>query len=188
MLRQPAADAPDVALHFTLKNMYDQRYPTYSLIHPLSGEILPKPQRPVHHSPSGIAWGYNGSGASDLALLVMSLHFPVDEAAPRTADDVWRQLGYPMDTEEQQDASYERIDLLSSEESQALDERFVDAMERLPVKVYGGQYVSREAWHLYMPFKFDVISPLPQDEATTLSASVVREWYAAQAKAAQKQE
>lgn len=38
------------------------------------------PHRVVKHSPTGLAWGYGGSGPSDCALNVLLLFLPRDQA------------------------------------------------------------------------------------------------------------
>jgi hypothetical protein len=38
------------------------------------------PHRIVHHSPSGLAWGYGGSGPADLALNALAVYIGEEEA------------------------------------------------------------------------------------------------------------
>ncbi len=38
------------------------------------------PQRIKYHSPTGFEWGYGGSGPADLALNILSMFIPQDEA------------------------------------------------------------------------------------------------------------
>lgn len=40
------------------------------------------PHKPVHRSPSGFAWGYSGSGPSELALCILNLFIPADSSPP----------------------------------------------------------------------------------------------------------
>lgn len=55
-------------------------------------------RRVVHHSPSGIEWGYGGSGPADLALSIMSHCLPVGvDAIPKVrlyrdwcSDSAWQ--------------------------------------------------------------------------------------------------
>jgi hypothetical protein len=53
-------------------------------------ELDPAPsQRIVNHSPDGFAWGYGGSGPSQLALAVLMDLFPVADALAVYQDFKW---------------------------------------------------------------------------------------------------
>lgn len=45
--------------------------------------ILNIPQTFRHHSPTGMEWGYHGSGASDLALNILARFLPISQAPKR---------------------------------------------------------------------------------------------------------
>jgi hypothetical protein len=53
------------------------------------------PRRIVRHSPTGFAWGYGGSGPSDLALNILSV-FTGQEAAESLYQDFKRDFIAPM--------------------------------------------------------------------------------------------
>lgn len=40
------------------------------------GRATNVPHRIVRHSPTGLAWGYGGSGPADTALNILALHLP----------------------------------------------------------------------------------------------------------------
>jgi hypothetical protein len=48
------------------------------------------PHRIVHHSPTGLAWGYGGSGPADLALNALAAYIGSEEAKLYYQDFKWK--------------------------------------------------------------------------------------------------
>ena len=129
--------------------------------------------RPAHHAPSGIAWGYHGSGPADLALLILGLHLP--PGIDRTFGDVLRNAGFPPDPEEH--GTHE--DQLRQEDR--LDEvwtKIEKARRDLPVRTSSGQYVSKDAWELHQVYKAEIIAKLDPDTPHVVRSEDVQRWLA----------
>ncbi|GGR41590.1 DUF6166 domain-containing protein [Deinococcus ruber] len=167
---QPDPTAPDVHL------LLQASVPVYQL-HLGGVDVTSRfPSRPVHHSPSGIAWGYGGSGPCDLALLVMSLHFPLALDVLRTSGEVFRQHGFPLNPD-----AWEQHELtLAAELSEVAFEQRMTTIEQdlraLPRRSWDGQWVSAPAWQQYLDFKRDCIQTLDQHSGHVLLAADVRSW------------
>lgn len=127
--------------------------------------------RPAHHSPNGVAWGYQGSGPADLALLVLHLHLP--PGVDLTYSDVLRTNGFPPDQEKHDE--YEAR-LLREDRLDVVWDRVELARQELPILTYSGQYVSRDAWSLHQTYKAEVIADLDSHTAHVLRAEAVQQW------------
>jgi hypothetical protein len=66
------------------------------------------PQRIVYHSPTGLAWGYGGSGPADLALNILSLYIDAKEAQRYHQDFKWQFIA----TMPEQGGTIKREDIL----------------------------------------------------------------------------
>jgi len=165
--------APDVLLHARPIHPTGAVLEQYvTLQDPLTQEEVPL-DRLIHHSPSGLSYGYSGSGPSDLALNVLALHLPLCPETPRTKEEVARALGLP-DTDEGEAA--EAFWGQPQETVDALLAREAEMTEQLPVLLHDGKYVSHEAWALHHDLRDELIAPLDQHQSHVLSAETVRGW------------
>ncbi|MFC5849357.1 DUF6166 domain-containing protein [Deinococcus petrolearius] len=139
---------------------------------PDSGAPVPF-TRIVNHSPTGLSFGYMGSGPSDLALTILNTHLPLDPDAPRTAQDVRRRLGIPKDEDSPEAAAFYARPEAELEEIAAREMALYDA---LPQRLHGGQWVRPEVTGLAYDFKVRFIAPLAQEAAHVLRASEVQAW------------
>ena len=163
-------DAPDT--HLLLSASGD---PTYKLMRG-EREVSDVYPCPVMGSPSGVAWGYLGSGPHRLATFILSQHFPLDPQAPRTEQDIWHSLGYPQDNDAQAEAANAQIESLPQHAQDELYRKFDAAYEALPGKVSSGEFLSRRVLALAQKFKEEMIAPLDIDKPHIITAQAVREW------------
>ncbi|MBZ9714458.1 hypothetical protein [Deinococcus multiflagellatus] len=126
-----------------------------------------------HHAPSGAAgWGYLGSGPADTALRILAQFLPVPKTGPRTPEEVLLHLGLPSDDEQREQALAD----LSDEQTEDLDRRYAEHCEQLPIRLFDGQYVSRQAWQLHQEFKRDVLGGLNQECDHVIEADTIHQW------------
>lgn len=133
-----------------------------TLRHPETQEEVPF-ERLIYHSPTGLSYGYAGSGPSDLALNILALHFPLEAGAPRTEEELRASLGIS-------DNDWENSKLTPEQAEELWDKK-----QQLPVAVTNG-FVHQRVWELYQDFKREIIAPLNQNASHVISAQMVREW------------
>lgn len=106
------------------------------------------PRRHVHHSPTGMEWGYEGSGPADYALNILTAFLPPAGPVPeQPADDA----------------------------SAAAWDAYDAAIEAAGVELRDGSRVNATAWELHQPFKRDVVGQLPT-EGGTIPGEAIRAW------------
>lgn len=130
----------------------------------VNGETCPLPHQ-VKHSPSGMSWGYDGSGPADLArsLLIDALgdhaRCPVCDGTGQVVYDVEADADVPV-----------RVAIARRSGEDSAPGRFSEVMGCCDCE--GGCAVLPS---LYQPFKRDVIAKLPED-GWVLARSEVLEW------------
>lgn len=149
-----------------------RREQTVTARDPDSGGELPF-TRIVNHSPTGLGFGYMGSGPSDLALTILNAHLPLDPDGPRTPEDVRRQLGIPEDENSPAAAAFYARPEAELEQITAQEMALYDA---LPQQLHGGQWIRPEVIDLAYDFKVRFIAPLAQEATHVLRASEVQAW------------
>lgn len=128
------------------------------------GETCPLPHQ-VKHSPSGMSWGYNGSGAADLARSLLIDALGVDarcrvcEGTGQVVFDVEADMDVPT-----------RVAMAHRSGGGGAQERFSEVMGCSHCE--DGCVVLPS---LYQPFKRDVIAKLSED-GWVLARAEVLEW------------
>lgn len=127
----------------------------------IDGDVSPLPHQ-VKHSPTGMSWGYHGSGAADLArsLLIHALGDRARCAVCAGGGEVVYDVAAGKDVPA---ASVDRdVDGVSADRySEAMGCQYCeDGCAVLPV--------------LYQPFKRDIVAALPEDGWTLSRAEIVR--------------
>lgn len=158
--------APDVLLHAHHTSplptgVFEQ---SVTLQDPDTRQELPF-ERLIYHAPGGLAYGYGGSGPSDLALNILALHLPLEEGEPQTEEELRALLGIGEAAAFWED----------EERSTALFSEFERRKKALPVKVSNG-FVRKEVWEHYQDFKWEVIAPLDQGQSHVISSAAVQAW------------
>jgi hypothetical protein len=106
------------------------------------------PQRHVHHSPTGMEWGYEGSGPADYALNILATFLPPAQPVPEQPDD----------------------------DATAADwEAYEAAVDAAGVELWDGSRVNATAWELHQPFKRDVVGRVPA-AGGTIPGEAIRAW------------
>lgn len=159
-------EAPDVHLYF------EGGDPHYRL--EFKGkDVTASYPSPVLGSPSGVSWGYSGSGPHRLAALVLSLHFPLPSI--KTEEEVWESLGYS------QGEDGEDFNRLSADERNRVRAEVEQHLMKLPVRTSSGEYLAWPAFALLAQFKLEKISSLAANQPAVITAQEVREWLAERA-------
>lgn len=155
---------PDVLLHvYPMPNAPKGVVEQYvTLRNPETQEEVPF-ERLIYHSPAGLAYGYAGSGPSDLALNILALHFPLEQNAPKTIEELRASLGISDN------------DWANGELTPEAAEELWEKKQQLPIAVING-FVHQRVWELYQDFKREVIAPLDKNASHVISAQMVREW------------
>jgi len=136
--------------------------------------FLPVPfDRLIHRAPTGVGYGYQGSGPSDLALNVLALHLPLDPAAPRTRSEVARRLGVPEDASSRAYAAFFQRSAEDLRTFRTLEEEMHAA---LPVRLMTRGLVRPVVLALTAGFRRDCVAPLAPDQDHVLTAAQVRAW------------
>jgi hypothetical protein len=124
------------------------------------GEVLGPLHHEVRHSPTGLAWGYGGSGPSDLALslLVDHLDGAPCEGCNGTGKQVW---------------STEANDFVPFEPGREYPPELAETESGCTV-CWGDRSAVRSA--MYRQFKWEVVAALPQDDPWTLTGAEIEAW------------
>lgn len=130
----------------------------------VDGQVCPLPPH-AKHSPTGMSWGYHGSGAADLARSLLIHALGADARCPVCAGTA--EVVYDVETDADVPAGVAMAHRTAADSAQ---ERYSEVMGCCHCE--DGSLVVPS---LYQPFKRDVIATLPE-EGWVLTRADILEW------------
>lgn len=130
----------------------------------VDGQVCPLPHQ-AKHSPTGMSWGYHGSGAADLARSLLIHALGADARCP--VCDGTAEVVYDVETDADVPAGVAMAHRTAADSAQ---ERYSEVMGCCHCE--DGSLVVPS---LYQPFKRDVIATLPE-EGWVLTRADILEW------------
>jgi hypothetical protein len=135
----------------------------------VDGQVVGRLPHAAKHSPSGLSWGYQGSGAADLArsLLIHAL----GERARCVVCDGTGEVVYDVVTEREIPSCNAELEFIVVDGEIDRRPRYSEPMGCLDCESGCAVLPSSS---LYQPFKRDVVANLPEDGWTLTRAEILR--------------